>query len=174
MFGRLLWIVGELDWAFLKLSKDRQQSPCFLRHLSCGQTPIYDCSLQLIPLTEKLDPMVFKPGSRSQKDGTSAFHAPKKRKKEGNSNQLLSMLQFFCQCNSTTVQGKTCGKCLAAPFRYHMGGCQNYGPFLDTLHIRCRIITGTQKGTIVLTTTHIPSAPLSKPSVVNANVCFEI
>ena len=36
-----------------------------------------------------------------------------------------------------------------------MGGCQNYGSFLGTLNNRCRIITGTQKGTIILTTTHI-------------------
>ena len=36
-----------------------------------------------------------------------------------------------------------------------MGGCQNYGPFLSTLNIRCRIIIGTQKGTIIWTTTHI-------------------
>ena len=36
-----------------------------------------------------------------------------------------------------------------------MGGCQNYGPFLGTLNIRCRIIIGIQKGTIILTTTHI-------------------
>ena len=36
-----------------------------------------------------------------------------------------------------------------------MGGCQNYGPFLGTLNIRCRNILGTQKGTIVLTTAHI-------------------
>ena len=37
----------------------------------------------------------------------------------------------------------------------YMGGCQNYGPFLGTLNIRCRIIIGIQKGTIILTTTHI-------------------
>ena len=37
----------------------------------------------------------------------------------------------------------------------HMGSCQNYGPFLGTLNIRCRIILGTQKGTLILTTTHI-------------------
>ena len=37
----------------------------------------------------------------------------------------------------------------------HMGSCQNYGPFLGTLNIRCRIIIRTQKGTIILTTTHI-------------------
>ena len=36
-----------------------------------------------------------------------------------------------------------------------MGSCQNYGPFLGTLTIRCRIILGTQKGTMILTTTHI-------------------
>ena len=36
-----------------------------------------------------------------------------------------------------------------------MGGCQNYGPFLGTLDIRCRIIIGTQKGTIILTTTRM-------------------
>ena len=36
-----------------------------------------------------------------------------------------------------------------------MGGCQNYGPFLRTLNIRGRIITGTQKGTIILTTIYV-------------------
>ena len=30
-----------------------------------------------------------------------------------------------------------------------MGGCQNYGPLLGTQSNRCRIITGTQKGTQV-------------------------
>ena len=35
-----------------------------------------------------------------------------------------------------------------------MGSCQNYGPFLGTLNNRCRIILRTQKGTIILTTTH--------------------
>ena len=39
------------------------------------------------------------------------------------------------------------------------GGCQNYGPFLGTLNIRCRIIIGTQKGTIILTTTHKRHGP---------------
>ena len=36
-----------------------------------------------------------------------------------------------------------------------MGGCQHYGPFLGTLNIKGRIILGTQKETIILTTTHI-------------------
>ena len=36
-----------------------------------------------------------------------------------------------------------------------MGGCQNYGPFWGTLNIRCRIIIKTQKGTLILRTTHM-------------------
>ena len=37
----------------------------------------------------------------------------------------------------------------------HMGGCEKNGPVLGSLNIRCRIIIGTQKGTMILTTTHI-------------------
>ena len=33
----------------------------------------------------------------------------------------------------------------------YMGGCQNYGPFLGTLNIKCHIIIGIQEGTIILT-----------------------
>ena len=36
-----------------------------------------------------------------------------------------------------------------------MGGCQNYDAFLGTLNILCRIIIGTQKGTIILTIPHM-------------------
>ena len=36
-----------------------------------------------------------------------------------------------------------------------MCNCQNYGPFLGTLNIRCRTIIGIQKGTIILTITHM-------------------
>ena len=36
-----------------------------------------------------------------------------------------------------------------------MGGCQNSDPFLGTLNTRGRIVIGTQKGTTILTTTHI-------------------
>ena len=46
----------------------------------------------------------------------------------------------------------------------HMGGCQNYGPFLGTLNIWGRIIIGIQKGTMILTTTHIPSATMPRIS----------
>ena len=35
-----------------------------------------------------------------------------------------------------------------------MGGCQNNGPLLGSLNTRCRTILRTQKGTIILTTTH--------------------
>ena len=41
----------------------------------------------------------------------------------------------------------------------YMGGCQNYGPFLNTLNIRCRIIVGIQKGTMILTTTRMMLQP---------------
>ena len=34
-----------------------------------------------------------------------------------------------------------------------MGGCENYGPLLDPLNTRCRIILRTQKRTMILTTT---------------------
>ena len=37
----------------------------------------------------------------------------------------------------------------------YLGGCQNYGPFLGTLNISCRIIIRTQNGTPILTTTHL-------------------
>ena len=37
----------------------------------------------------------------------------------------------------------------------YVGGCQNYGPFLGTLNNRCRTRIRTQKGTIILTTTHV-------------------
>ena len=39
--------------------------------------------------------------------------------------------------------------------RESCGGWSNYGPFLGTLNIRCRIKIGTQKGTIILTTAHV-------------------
>ena len=45
------------------------------------------------------------------------------------------------------------------------GGCQNYGPFSGTLNIRCRIITGIQKGTIILTTTHVKISIIRIPAV---------
>ena len=52
-----------------------------------------------------------------------------------------------------------------APLRGHVGGCQNYGPFLGTLNIRCQIILGIQKGTIILTTTHVHRELVPKDEV---------
>ena len=40
-------------------------------------------------------------------------------------------------------------------FGIDMGGGQNYGPLLGPLNTRCRIIFRNQKGTIILTTTHM-------------------
>ena len=37
----------------------------------------------------------------------------------------------------------------------YVGGCQYYGPVLGTLNIRRPTIVGIQKGTIILTTTHM-------------------
>ena len=62
--------------------------------------------------------------------------------------------------------------------RDHMGGCQTDGPFLGTLNIRCRIIVGTQKGTIILTTTNIkyvlPSPDLLWESLHEAHAKFGV
>ena len=42
----------------------------------------------------------------------------------------------------------------------YMGGCQNYGPLLGPLNTRCRTMIRNQKGTIILTTTHMVSSIL--------------
>ena len=47
------------------------------------------------------------------------------------------------------------GCCYDLKFRVYMGGCQNYGPFLDPYYNTAPNIWGTQKGTIILTITHI-------------------
>ena len=54
--------------------------------------------------------------------------------------------------------------CIFHLILYHsyMGGCQNYGPFSGTLNIRCRIRIGIQKGTLILTTTHITYIGVSR------------
>ena len=46
----------------------------------------------------------------------------------------------------------------------YMGRCQNYGPFLGTLNIKCRTIIRTQKGTIILTTTHMGALQVHRES----------
>ena len=58
----------------------------------------------------------------------------------------------ICACGLPKMRGPF--KALREIHGY-VGGCQNYGPFLGTLNIRGRIIIGIQKGTIILTTTHV-------------------
>ena len=58
-----------------------------------------------------------------------------------------------------------------------MGSCQNYGPFLGTLNIRCRITLRTQKGTIIFTTTHIDIELRERPQgfrVLTFAFCFGV
>ena len=49
----------------------------------------------------------------------------------------------------------SCRRFIAVTSHKQLGGCQNYGPLLGTLNIRCRIIAGIQKGTIILSTTRL-------------------
>ena len=58
-------------------------------------------------------------------------------------------VQTFPRCEDR-VKTKSASDC-----NFYMGSCQNEGPFLGTLNSRCRVIMWTQKGTIILTTTHI-------------------
>ena len=41
--------------------------------------------------------------------------------------------------------------------RVYVGSCQNYGPFFCPYYNRAPIIWGTQKGTLILTRTHVYS-----------------
>ena len=48
------------------------------------------------------------------------------------------------------------------PYGPYMGGCQNYGPQnlkLGPLNTRCCIILRSQRGTIILTTSHVSQTP---------------
>ena len=67
-------------------------------------------------------------------------------------DDYLVRITTFCTHPCLEVQGNA---------SLHVGGCQNYDPFLGTLNTRCRIIIGTQKGLMTLTTTRISSAKLS-------------
>ena len=48
-----------------------------------------------------------------------------------------------------------CAKICCGPAGGHVGGCQNYGPLLNPLDTRCRMILRTPKGTRILTTTQV-------------------
>ena len=56
---------------------------------------------------------------------------------------------------SADLQALLVGDPFTCTVGVYVGGCQDYGPFLDTLNVRGRIIVGIQKGTIILTTTHV-------------------
>ena len=62
---------------------------------------------------------------------------PQRRTRHGRSSMILGV-------QSSTKLGGSYG-----------GDCQNYGPLLGAVDTRCRTILRTQKGTIILTTTHV-------------------
>ena len=66
---------------------------------------------------------------------------------------LLHVVPKSHEAPSGEAARQGCGDLGHGVLQHQVGGCQNYGPFLDTLNIRCRIIIGIQKGTIILTTT---------------------
>ena len=80
----------------------------------------------------------------------------------------ICRLQFSCNTHTCFVMVGTRSPLASLKdegsrwsFLINLDGCQNYDPFLGTLNIRCRIIIGIQKGTIIVTTTHIPYNPLT-------------
>ena len=101
-------------------------------HATCGFLHI-PCSMQLhqIPVSQSM----CKTHQRSLSDEKQAHPIPKKSGKKDRSLRNQS---------SKLKKKKEAHGC-----------CQNCGTFLGTLNIRCRIIVGIRKGTIILITTHI-------------------
>ena len=67
------------------------------------------------------------------------------------------MASFGCPRNGSSY-GDELQRCLQHDLRSrnYVGGCQNSDLFLGTIkNLRCHIILGIQKGTIILTTTHV-------------------
>ena len=60
---------------------------------------------------------------------------------------MTVMLLVAVTCTKQAGEAATVRRCT----RRQAGSCQNYGPFVGTLNIRCSIILGTQKGTLILT-----------------------
>ena len=52
-----------------------------------------------------------------------------------------------------------------------MGGCQNCGPFLDPYYNTAPNIQGTQKGTIILTTTHMFGLRVGAGGYLRLSIC---
>ena len=74
------------------------------------------------------------------------------------SNMFPRKLAMVCAKGTldSSEEGSFCEVILDnAQIYTYMGVCQNCDPILGTLNIRCRSIIGMQKGTIILTATHI-------------------
>ena len=69
---------------------------------------------------------------------------------QGFGNSHVSYRQPFWEARRTWIlhQGSSSD-------HLHIGGSQNYGPLLGAPNTRCHTLIRTQKGTIILTTTHI-------------------
>ena len=65
-------------------------------------------------------------------------------------------LSFHAELTACTVgESPMKGEMRTGVSQSYMGGCQHYGPLSGSLNIRCRVIVGIQKGTIILTTCHL-------------------
>ena len=93
--------------------------------------------------------------------------------------RVLLSISKVSQQNTQAAVDKECGilKDLEAAgvpdvvcLGFHMGACQNEGLLLGPLNTRCRSILRTQKGTIILTTTHI--LPCTRLTYLGARVCI--
>ena len=58
-------------------------------------------------------------------------------------------------CFRPVLRGVAFQKVSCKPLTIYMGGCQNCGPLLGPRNTRCRILLRIQKGTIILTITHM-------------------
>ena len=84
---------------------------------------------------------------------------------------LSSFLVPTCSCHhlgnvdvvANYHMARHCVACKVINPETQTGGCQNYGPFLGTLNVRCRAIIGIPKGTIILTTTQDAKIQTPKP-----------
>ena len=58
---------------------------------------------------------------------------------------------FEMQC----CEGELASSSMMQYQHWHVGSCQKYDPLLGPLNTKCRIVLRTQKGTTILTTTHV-------------------
>ena len=78
---------------------------------------------------------------------------------------------YYLKSQSSLVLPQVCkrfGESRDVTSSFRMGGCENYGPFWGTLNTRCRILIGIQKGTIILTATHVVSDLLERGSPIQS------